>query len=352
MKRKRASTQNTSSKRVKRTYNKKYVSKAKKAYQSVGRKGNVSSLVGRKHIKSTKKYAKPNAKLARQIRMVSQKQALKDLPVYDAKDILLGAMSNPSPDVQVTEVRANCGVATVSGIDDTFTLCSEAELEALLLKGFLLTNSTANPQKFNVVYAKKTITLTNNTFAYIEMSAIEYVFQDSFNDVPVSFWSSNVTTLPKIAGGPAQNITQIGQRPYDVKIWKDAFKHKETKFTLAPGAQYTHTMYCSNVSIDFADWNGLTAKKGITKGVFFIYHGRELGTNATATQANFAVVAGATAQITARVDAHYKITAPEGTIETEANDKFFRGVSAAAYGAGPISASVFDRTAVALSGAV
>lgn len=350
MKRKRTGYAARPTKRMKRTYNKKFMKKASKAYRAVAHKSNtVASLVGKKHVKTGRKYVKPNRKLDRRIRLVSQKQAIKDLPIYDCKETFLGYLSSSVPaNGQLSTDVFTSTAATVGGVDnDAFHMLTKQEIASLILKGFAVTNSTAQPIKCNVQYAKKAYTISNNTFAYIQFSVLEYVYDDDSNLLPRDEWIAGIASLPTITGGAAQNVDQFGQKPYDVKTWKSRFKYKETKFELAPGASYSHTIYSSNVDIDLAHWNDITYKKGITKGIFIIYNFKEVGSGATGTEAALAGVAATTAQITVRVDAHFKITCPETAIETESVDKWFRSATVAAFVAPAIS--VFDRTAVALN---
>jgi len=350
MKRKRTSPASGPSKRVKRTYNKKFAKKATFVYRSVGRKSNtVNSLVARKHVKSGRKYVKPNPKLDRRIRLVSQKQALKDLPVYDCKEVLLGSLTNAQDNQQVCNQTYTGGIASVSGVlSGSLAMLTKAELEALVLKGFGVTNSTAAPTKFNLKYAKKAYTVTNNTFAYLQCSAIEYVCSTDTDLLPKDEWTGAISTLPTITGGPAQADTQIGQKPYDIDTWKTKFKHKEIKFELAPGASYTHTVYCANLDIDMEEWLAAKPyKKGITRGVIFIHNNKQVGCGAAGTDAACTGVPVTTAQITLRIDAHFKLTCPANAAESETFDKWYRGVNAPAFVAPAIS--IFDRTAVALN---
>jgi len=350
MKRKRTSNASRPSKKQKRTYNKKFVKKATSAYRSVSRKSNtVNSLVGKKHVKAGRKYVKSNPKLDRRIRLVAQKQAMKDLPIYDCKETFLGSLSSSiAANGQLSTDVFTPTAATAGGVDnDAFHMLTKQEIASLILKGFAVTNSTAQPIKCNVQYAKKSYTITNNTFAYVQFSVLEYVYDDDSNSLPRDEWIAGIASLPKITGGAAQDVDQFGQKPYDVKTWKSRFKYKEVKFELAPGASYTHTIYSSNIDIDLAHWNDITYKKGITKGIFLIYNFKQVGSGATGVDAAFAGVAATTAQITVRVDAHFKVTCPETAIETESVDKWFRAATVAAFVAPAIS--VFDRTALALN---
>lgn len=352
MKRKRTPYAAGPSKRVKRTYNKKFAKKASLAYRSVGRKSNtVNSLVGKKHVKGKRTYVKPNAKLDRRIRLVSKKEALKDLPVYDVKDHLLGSLTNAADSSQVINQVYTGSIASLSGITaGSFVMLQKSEVEALILKGFGVTNSAAAPAKFNLAYAKKAYTITNNTFAYLQFSCFEYVFNTDYNLLPADEWTGSISTLPKITGGVAQAATQIGQKPYDVDTWKTKFKYKETKFELAPGASFSTTLYCSNVDIDLEEWDTqFPYKKNITRGVFFVHNNKQVGSGAAGTDAVFGGVASASAQITCRIDCHYKVTCPAIAAEAETFDKFYRGVNGAA-AIVTAAISVFDRTAVALSG--
>lgn len=349
MKRKRTGYATRPTKRMKRTYNKKFMKKATKAYRAVAHKSNtVASLVGKKHVKTGRKYVKPNRKLDRRIRIVSQKQAIKDLPIYDCKETFLGSLANPNTNFQVSTDVFVSGVSTLGGVDaDGFHMLTKSEIASLILKGFGVTNSTSQPIKCNVQYAKKAYTITNNTLAYFQFSVLEYVYDDDSNLLPRDEWVNGISTLPIITGGAAQDVDQFGQKPYDVKTWKSRFKYKEVKFDLAPGASYLHTIYCSNVDIDLAQWNAIEYKKGITKGIFLIYNNKQVGGGVTGVDAALAGVPSASFQLTVRCDAHFKITCPETAIETESVDKWFRRCNAPAFVAPAIS--VFDRTAVALN---
>jgi len=349
MKRKYGASSKGPSKKAKRSYNKKFTKKASRVYRSVSRKSNtISSLVGKKHVKAGRKYIKPNPKLDRRIRIVAQKQAIKDLPIYDCKETFLGSLSNPGNNLQLSTDVFTSGVTTLGGVDaDAFHMLTKSEIASLMLKGFGVTNSTAQPIKCNVQYAKKAYTITNNTSAYFQFSVLEYVFDDDSNLLPRDEWINGITTLPIITGGAAQDVDQFGQKPYDVKTWKSRFKYKEVKFELAPGASYTHTIYCSNVDIDLAEWNAIDFKKGITKGIFLIYNYKQVGGGATGVDAALAGIAAITAQLTVRCDAHFKVTCPETAIESESVDKWFRRCNAPAFVAPAIS--VFDRTALQLT---
>jgi len=349
MKRKRTLVASAPSKRVKRTYNKKFVKKATKTYRAAARQSNtVNSLVGKKHVKTGRKYVKANPKLDRRIRIVAQKQAIKDLPIYDCKETFIGSLDNPGNDAQAVTDVFTTGVATVGGVDaDGFQMLSKAEISALILKGFAVTNSAAVPIKCNIGYAKKTYTITNNTFAYLQFSVFEYVHSTDSTLLPRDEWSAGIVSLPKITGGPAQAIEQVGQKPYDVGTWKSKFKYKEIKFELAPGASYTHTLACSNIDIDFAQWNSIDYKKDVSRGIMVIHNFKQVGSGATGVNGSLAGVAATTAQVTVRCDAHFKITCPETAIETESVDKWFRGVTVPAFVAPAIS--IFDRTALALN---
>lgn len=349
MKRKYGASSKGPSKKAKRSYNKKFTKKASRFYRSVSRKSNtVSSLVGKKHVKAGRKYIKPNPKLDRRIRIVAQKQAIKDLPIYDCKETFVGTLSNPNINAQLSTDNFTSGVATLGGVDPNgFHMLTKSEIASLMLKGFGVINSTAQPIKCNVQYAKKAYTITNNTTAYFQFSVLEYVFDDDSISLPRSEWTAGINSLPTITGGPSQDVDQLGQKPYDVKTWKSRFKYKEVKFELAPGASYTHTIYCSNVDIDLAEWNNIDLKKGITKGIFLIYNYKQVGGGATGTEAALAGIPSASAQLTVRCDAHFKVTCPETAIESESVDKWFRRCNAPAFVAPAIS--VFDRTAVQLT---
>lgn len=350
MKRKYGASSKGPSKKTKRSYNKKFTKKASRVYRSVSRKSNtISSLVGKKHVKAGRKYIKPNPKLDRRIRIVAQKQAIKDLPIYDCKETFLGSLSTGinTNDQTSTDIFVS-GVATLGGVDpNAFHMLTKQEIASLMLKGFGVTNSTSQPIKCNVQYAKKAYTITNNTSAYFQFSVLEYVFDDDSILLPRSEWINGIGSLPTITGGATQNVDQFGQKPYDVKTWKSRFKYKEVKFELAPGASYTHTIYCSNVDIDLAEWNEITYKKGITKGIFLIYNFKQVGGGATGVDAALAGIASTSAQLTVRCDAHFKVTCPETAIESESVDKWFRRCNAPAFVAPAIS--VFDRTALQLT---
>lgn len=350
MKRKYGASSKGPSKKAKRSYNKKFTKKASRVYRSVSRKSNtVNSLVGKKHVKTGRKYIKPNPKLDRRIRYVSQKEALKDLPVYDCKEVLLGSLTNAQDNQQFCNQIYTGGIVSASGVAvGALSMLTKSELESLVLKGFGVTNSTAAPTKFNLMYAKKGYTVTNNTFAYLQFSVIEYVFSTDGDLLPKDEWTGSISTLPTVTGAPAQAETQIGQKPYDVDTWKTKFKYKETKFELAPGASYTHTIYCANIDIDMEEWLAAKPyKKGITRGVIFIHNNKQVGCGAAGTDAACTGVAATTAQITIRIDAHFKLTCPANADESQTFDKWYRGVNAPAFVAPAIS--VFDRTALGLN---
>jgi len=349
MKRKYGASSKGPSKKAKRSYNKKFTKKASRVYRSLSRKSNtLNSLVGQKHVKAGRKYIKPNPKLDRRIRIVAQKQAIKDLPIYDCKETFVGSLPNPNANAQRVQDDFSNVTASAGGVSNTrFNMLDQPEIAALILKGFGVTNSTALPIKCNIQYAKKVFTITNNTTAFFQFSVIEYVYNDDTTTTAINEWINTVTTLPTITGGATQNITQLHQRPYDLGTWKKQFKYKEIKFDLAPGASYTHALYASNLDIDFAQWNGINFKKGLTKGLMIIHNYKQVGCGTLGEDAALAAVPAAINQVTVRVDAHYKITCPETAIESESVDKWFRGCSGTTFVAPAIS--VFDRTAVALN---
>jgi len=331
-------------KKMKIGYKKKLVKPVYKT-KSVARKG-VGSLVSKKHIKTGKRAPKVSARLTKSIRIIAQKEQLKDSPIYDCKEIFCGLIASPAFNVQASyDVYTSSGTSAGGFTSNTFNMLSKPEIATLLTKGWGVTTAAATPAKFNIMYMKKTWTITNNTFAHLDFTAIEWVANADTGDLPLVSWTSGLVNIPPITG-LTNAVTQVGQRATDISSWRNLYKSKTTNFSLAPGTSYTHSLYCSNVDIDLEKWL-LDYKKGISKGVMFTVANHQVGGGATALIAGLGNVATDSAQITIRNDCHCKITAPETTTEAEAFDKMFRNISAGTY-VGPV-VSVFDRSALALT---
>jgi len=331
-------------KRMKMTYKKKPVYKAK----SVARKG-VASLVSKKHIKTGKKAPKVSAKLTRSIKLIAQKEALKDKTIYDSKETFCGYLTSPLSNAQVNTITWQGGSASVSGqLTNSFTMMDMAEISALCNAAYTITDTAALPLKLNVIYAKKTWTITNNTFAFLDFTAIEYVHKTDTSSSPLTLWSTALAGMPAIPT-KTNAITDYNGRPMDHDTWRGQFKTKSTNFSLAPGGSYSTTLYCSNVDIDGADWE-TNNKRGITKGVMFIYAVHQVGYGTGGNdsfQAGLGTTDSTAVQITVRQDGHYKITAPDQASEALTFDKQFRGVTCPTQAGTNIS--IFDRSGLALA---
>lgn len=364
---------------VRPNYKKVSRSTYKTAYSGVRKTyGGLGGYVGTKHVKGKGYYkARVSPKLARAISAVSKKAAMKQLPIADIKGIALGELTLPPNNVQQSSNTSTAVVSLLStnsaatsndvGFKDTFDILSYTELLSLLNQSFNVT-ATGNvaTSKFDVMYAKKEYKIFNNGTVHYSFSAVEWVAND---DLPVgtnvvteanNFLSNMTTQTGTNATNTQPRLSVIGVMPTLAKPFRERYKTKITTVALAPGQTYTHTIKCSQMTINLADWKQQTTgffdyKKGVTKGVFFLYNYAPVGTNVLTTgTTQWASVPTTGDSLNIQVTAHYKFTAPDGGEDALAFDQTVRGINfAQAAPLGPIAItaaqSTFDRTALKLA---